>query len=36
MQHGEKLNTITYLLAAFISIPWIVYLIILASKTGDP
>lgn len=36
MQYGEKLNTITHLLAAFVSIPGIIYLVILASKTGDP
>lgn len=36
MQHGEKLNTITHLLGAFVALPGIVFLIILASQTGDP
>ena len=35
MKQGEKFNTISHLLAAVITIPGIIYLIILAVKTGD-
>jgi len=35
MQHGEKFNTITHLLAAIVAIPGLVYLIVLAAETGD-
>lgn len=36
MQHGERLNTFTHFLAALIALPGIIYLIVLASYTGDP
>ena len=36
MQHGEKFNTITHLLAAVLAIPGLVYLIVLATETADP
>ncbi len=36
MQHGEKFNTITHLLGALIALPGILFLIILATQTGDP
>lgn len=36
MQHGERLNTITHLLAAIVSIPGLIYLLILAMETNDP
>ncbi len=36
MQHGEKFNTLTHLIAAFIAFPGVVFLIVLAIKTGDP
>lgn len=36
MLHGEKFNTITHLIAAVLAIPGIVYLIVLATQTGDP
>ncbi len=36
MQHGEKFNTVTHLLGVFVALPGILYLIILASQTGDP
>jgi hemolysin III len=36
MQHGEKFNTVSHLLGAFIALPGILFLIILAVQTGDP
>ena len=36
MQHGEKFNTITHLLAAILAVPGLIYLIVLATNTGDP
>jgi len=36
MQYGEKFNTVSHLLAALIALPGVIYLIILASQTGDP
>ncbi len=36
MQYGEKLNTVTHLLGAFITLPGIIVLIMMASQTGDP
>jgi hemolysin III len=36
MQHGEKFNTISHFLAAVVSIPGLIYLIILATETADP
>ena len=35
MQKGEKFNTLTHLFGAFIALPGIIYLIILAVQTGD-
>ncbi len=35
MQHGEKFNTVSHLLGAFIALPGILFLIILAVQTGD-
>jgi hemolysin III len=35
MQHGEKFNTLTHLLAAFIAFPSVVYLVFLAYETDD-
>ena len=35
MQHGERFNTITHLIASVFAIPGIVYLIVLAAQTGD-
>lgn len=36
MQHGEKFNTLSHLLAAIIAIPGLALLIVLAVETGDP
>ncbi len=36
MQHGERFNTITHLFAAILAVPGLIYLIVLASNTGDP
>jgi hemolysin III len=36
MQHGEKFNTVSHLLAALLALPGVIYLIILATQTGDP
>ncbi len=36
MQHGEKFNTVTHLLGVFIALPGVLFLILSASKTGDP
>ncbi len=36
MQYGEKFNTVSHLLAALLALPGVIYLIILASQTGDP
>ena len=36
MQYGEKFNTVSHLLAALLAFPGVIYLIILASQTGDP
>ena len=36
MQHGEKFNTITHLFAAILAVPGLIYLIVLATNTGDP
>lgn len=36
MHHGEKFNTLTHFLGALVALPGIIYLIVLASKTGDP
>lgn len=36
MQQGERFNTITHLLAAILAVPGLIYLIVLASNTGDP
>ncbi len=36
MTHGEKFNTVTHLLALLFALPGMIYLIILASNTGDP
>ena len=35
MQHGEKFNTITHLLAALAAIPGLIYLVVLAVGTAD-
>ncbi len=35
MQQGEKFNTVTHFLGAFIALPGIIYLIVLAAQTGD-
>ncbi len=36
MQYGEKFNTVTHLLGAFIALPGIIVLLMIASQTGDP
>jgi hemolysin III len=36
MQNGEKFNTISHLLGAFVALPGMLLLIVLASQTGDP
>ncbi len=36
MKHGEKFNTITHFLALLLACPGIVYLLVSASRTGDP
>lgn len=36
MQYGEKFNTVSHLLAVILALPGVIYLIILASQTGDP
>ena len=36
MQHGERFNTITHLLAGVLAVPGLIYLIVLATNTGDP
>lgn len=35
MKHGEKLNTITHFIATLFVFPAMIYLIVLASQTGD-
>ena len=36
MQNGEKFNTLSHMLAAMLALPGVIYLIVLASQTGDP